>query len=201
VVKRGFFATCALIGLVACGAPKQQSASIHVSPPASVSSAAANGVVDSVLPSPVTSPVGTATTSPTGSTPPQFEARYAGPITAPRSADVSLAVPTAADDHPKISWSQALSTCGDAQCDPLPDVGTIELALATSPNTGTMRADGSIAPLMHDTLVYVMSWSGAICAESGPAPSGGSGPVRTETCTLLNFVDATTGAVLYSESG
>jgi hypothetical protein len=104
---------------------------------------------------------------------------------------------------PKVSWQAAYDTCtaGKSVClngvDP-----TITLALATSTAAGTAQSDGSMTPLMKDTLVYVMTWTNEPCTRKGgpPAPSGAATPTPLP-CTLLAFVDANSGAALYGAEG
>lgn len=131
-------------------------------------------------------------------------ATYSGPILAPATvaADVSLQVPAV---RPKISWQQAYDACksGEGTCDQQA-AAVISLASATSPNTGEISStDSSIKPLMHGTLVYVITQVGVPCAPSGVPAGPGTKPTTAPvyTCTFVNFVDAATGKVLYSTNG
>jgi hypothetical protein len=136
--------------------------------------------------------------------PANTDAIYVGRISTPIeyvNAGVSLAVPDATSSA-KISWSTAYSTCdsGDAICGKgaLP---TISLAVATARQAGNANPDGSIAPLMKDTLVYVMTFNGIPCIPKGgpPVPSPTHAPpTQAYSCVLLNFIDANSGQVLYS---
>jgi hypothetical protein len=102
------------------------------------------------------------------------------------------------------TWTQAYETCltGDSICDPT--VGpTITLALVTDLDSGQAQPDGSIRPLLDDTLSYVLTYTGVPCR-----PTGGSDPTSRKnvspdpvTCTVLNFVSAADAKVLYSFQG
>jgi hypothetical protein len=59
---------------------------------------------------------------------------------------------------------------GDAICD-LSQSPTIYLAEATVTSAGQIQDDGSLAPLMKDTLVYVLTWTNVPCTAAGPIPS------------------------------
>lgn len=131
-------------------------------------------------------------------------ATYSGPIVAPATvaAGVILQVPAV---QPQISWQQAYDACksGDGTCDQQA-AAVISLALATSPNAGEISStDSSIKPLMHGTLVYVITQVGVPCAPTwmpaGPSTKPITVPVYT--CTFVNFVDAATSKVLYSTNG
>jgi hypothetical protein len=77
---------------------------------------------------------------------------------------------------------------------------TVSLASATDPQAGQERTDGSIAPIMDDTLVYVMTQSGIPCSSVGPAART-TETLATYSCTFLSFIDAQTDVLLYSVSG
>jgi hypothetical protein len=85
-----------------------------------------------------------------------------------------------------VGWPAAYATCatGEAICPPGPGP-SIVLADATS--TGNNQ--------LNDTPVYVLTFAEQGCAPAGPAPSPSPVP-----CTLMNFVDATTGHFLYAIS-
>ncbi len=129
---------------------------------------------------------------------------YQGPAKATvdyMTAGVTVSSPGAVT--PKVSWQAAYDTCtaGESVC--LNGVApTITLALATSTAAGTAQSDGSMTPLMKDTLVYVMTWTNEPCIPKGgpPVPSGAATPTP-QPCTLLAFVDANTGAALYGAEG
>lgn len=130
--------------------------------------------------------------------------RYVGPITAPTSyarGVVTLSVPPLSVT-PTVSWETAYASCasGNAICEPGVSM-TISLASASDTRAGIARSNGSIIPVMNHTLVYVFLQNGAPCAPVGPPSSGAAGPARVLSCTILNFVDANTGAVLYSVQG
>ena len=130
-------------------------------------------------------------------------ADYQGAITAPidyRHSGISLAVPAAdAVDQAAVTASQAYANClsGAALCNKASGP-TIVLASATASQAGQLAADGSIVPLMPDTLVYMVSWTGVTCMPSGGPPRSPGTEPKTFSCTVLNFIDAMTGKVLYS---
>jgi hypothetical protein len=111
---------------------------------------------------------------------------------------ISLDVPPPSS-QPSVSWESAFqkscatSATGCDQGGPI----TISLAAATEKQAGQENPDGSIHPVMDNTLVYVISQSGNSCRPVGPAGKTTTSPV-TYACTSLNFVDAQTGKVLYS---
>jgi hypothetical protein len=126
---------------------------------------------------------------------------YLGPI--PRAVSygdtgITLAVPPDGAS-PSVSWQSAISNC--STCVAGAPV-SVSLALATELLAGQANSDGSIAPVMDKTLVYVLSQSGLTCSPAGPAgtPSssstGGSYP-----CVFLSFVDAHSGTDLYAVDG
>ncbi len=128
---------------------------------------------------------------------------YRGPITehvSLKQVDIEMDVPTG---KPAVSWEQAYQNCqtGDGICDSShPPV--ITLASVTAKNAGQMGEGDTIIPVMDKTLAYVVTQTGLKCLPVGPArPSGAvpSAPVA-ESCTLVNFIDAKTGTVLYSAS-
>jgi hypothetical protein len=134
-------------------------------------------------------------------------AAYLGPIPSDVTYDnagVTLKVPPA-NSRPTASWADAYTTncaTGDAICDPTQSP-TIYLATATTPSAGDTQPDGSIKPLLQDTLVYVIQWTDVPCTPVGPAaPEGAAASTPTTySCTILNLVDAETGKVLYSVQG
>ena len=134
-------------------------------------------------------------------------ASYAGPLTTTVVYDhggITLAAPSRARAA-AVSWADAYeANCrsGDAICD-LGQSPTIYLAEATVTSAGQIQDDGSLAPLMRDTLVYVLTWTNVPCTAAGPIPSPGStaGAPPASACTLINLIDAGTGKVLYSVQG
>jgi hypothetical protein len=126
---------------------------------------------------------------------------YAGALTTPRAdpeAGVTLSPPDGLT--PALSWQAAFATCatGESVCvagrDP-----SITLALATTTGAGTMQTDGTTVPLMKDTLVYVMTWRNEPCVPKGGPPTSAAPSPRP--CTLVAFVDATTGRAIYGAEG
>lgn len=134
-------------------------------------------------------------------------ANYDGPIRARavyENAGIILDVPSS-EQRASVAWSDAyVSNCttGDAICDPS-GPPTIVLAKATTTSAGEEQKDGSIAPIMKDTLVYVVQWTGVPCMPVGPMrPTNETAATAAKhSCTVMNFIDATTGLVLYSVQG
>lgn len=136
------------------------------------------------------------TTSPGESPPPVM---YAGSLNASSlsGADIRWDVPIG---DPDIDWHAAFAACstGVALCDRTRPA-VVTLASATSPRSGTANPDGTIDPLLDHTLVYVITQSGVPGAATGPARSGSAArQPELASCTLENYVDARTGAVLFS---
>ena len=129
---------------------------------------------------------------------------YEGPITSRISyanAGVILDVPSSTDGV--MSWSEVYTdncTSGDALCH-LGKAPTINLAVATTTNAGEAKGDGSIEPLMQGTLVYVIKWTDVACTPPVGPPGRIEPSAPANTCTILNFVDARSGGVLYSVEG
>jgi hypothetical protein len=147
-----------------------------------------------------------ATTS-TGAEQPLASATYAGAI-AERieylGGTITLDVPSPSA-RASVSWSSAYVTnceSGDAIC--VPDQkATVFLAVATISNAGAEQADGSLRPLISGALVFVIEYTGEQCARSGPADPEHTAKVTPtpELCTVLNFVDARSGKVVYTLEG
>lgn len=130
-------------------------------------------------------------------------AKYEGAISAPASypnEHISLEPPGSAT--PATGWSKAYETCstGDAICD-TSQSPTISLAKASDPDVGIKDSSGQVTkPILNDTLVWLIKYTAVPCAPVGP-PLTSSPPAaqpRTYTCTVLNFISAQDGAVLYS---
>jgi len=128
------------------------------------------------------SQVSTSTTSPDETTTTTSELptpSYAGAITAPISygdTGISLTRPSSSS-QPSVSWEAAFQNCSshEAICDPSSPI-TISLASATEKQAGQQNADGSLVPIMDNTLVYVISQSAVPCRPVGPArPTGNTG--------------------------
>jgi len=123
---------------------------------------------------------------------------YAGPLEATvryENSGISLTAPTA---QAATSWTDAYANClsGAAICDAT-SPPTISLANATVDKAGTAGPNGSLVPLLSNTLVYVLSWTGVPCAPAG-GPPGSKSTTQKFSCTLLNLVDAKSGKVLYT---
>ncbi len=132
-------------------------------------------------------------------------ATYLGPITTKieyENAGIVLDVPSSVDVGMSWSYAYARNCPGEAICH-LDRSPTIVLAEATSPNPTEMQADGSSKPLMQDTLVYVIKWTGVPCVPVGPpmVDEPGGSPPAIYSCTTLNLIDAVSGTVLFSVEG
>ncbi len=106
---------------------------------------------------------------------------------------------------PSISPQQAAETCtkGSSVC-PTSGVGTISLGVATSPYTGDFDSKGHVTPIMKSSLIYQLVWKNAKCMNSVSRIPGTTSAVllpRTNNCTYLVFVDAKTGATVFSLTG
>ena len=88
---------------------------------------------------------------------------------------------------------------GDAICEPgvSPDV---MLAKVTDTNTGPANSDGSMKSTLKDTLSWVITYPDVPCTPTGAASTVApdSQADRSRICTLVNFVSAANGDVLYS---
>jgi hypothetical protein len=141
--------------------------------------------------------MGTAVSSRTG-----VRAVYDGPLSSPLTypnLGIDLTPVSGTTAGPLISWQNALARCdtGEAICDPH-STGTVTLAQATTSRTGYPNADGSVRPLVNGSLVYVIRFNGVTCVPTGP--NSGSTASRTpgaKVCTVINLIDARTGAVLF----
>lgn len=139
-------------------------------------------------PTPSVSP--TAPTWPAG-------ACYVGDVPGPSydsRVGVSLTTPLPNQTAEKV-WTSVFASCltGDAICDP-GVAAVVSLAVATSTSAGHADPSGKLIPLMSNQLVYVLEQDGISCRAAGPA-----GATQTDhLCNGLNFIDADTGAVMYS---
>jgi hypothetical protein len=134
-------------------------------------------------------------------------ATYAGPIKSRivyEEAGITLEVPSFEQTF-GVTWSESyyVRNCitGDAICDSSKSP-TIVLAEATSPFPAEERPDGTLKPLLRDTLVYVVTFADTRCVAVGPYRPGHESATRAavRSCTVLNLIDATTGKVLFSSS-
>lgn len=112
-----------------------------------------------------------------------------------KDTSVDLAIPLVTQ-VPVLPWAVAVDKCasGDAICDTTVR-GSVALAVASSSSVGTLNDDKSVTPLMAKRLVYVLRQEGVECLPVGPA---GAPAPSVSVCDLTNFIDANTGAVLYS---
>jgi hypothetical protein len=129
---------------------------------------------------------------------------YVGPITSSATYDggsISLSVPSSSD-QPTASWQSTYANCasGDAICDPAYPM-SISLARVTDLQSGTAVPGGSISATLDNTLAYVFSQHNVPCSPVGPPASSVTTNAAGYECTILNFVDASSGSVLYSVQG
>lgn len=120
--------------------------------------------------------------------------------TTQRWADGSVTViPPRPGDVPAISVTDALATCGrGSACGSVSRLPVVLLGRATASGAGEQNPDGSLTPVMADTLVFEMIWSGLTCLPAvGTATGTVSGAPAYDDCTTVAWVDATTGAALY----
>lgn len=126
------------------------------------------------------------------------EGRLTAPTTYEQSG-ISLAPPLSGD-APSVTPQAAYNDClsGDAICSPGISP-TIVLARVTDMHSGTQGPDGSLIPLMNNRLVFVLRFDGEMCVPAGVLP--GSPAPQPQPCSAVNFIDAATGAVIYSVQG
>ena len=127
--------------------------------------------------------------------------RYLGSVTSERIFNGDEILPPG-DAHPRLTWEQAYSACqrytSGATCDPGGPL--ISLARVTTTGSGHARPDGTIAPLLNATLVYVLDWPDETCVPTGGVPGASRTPV-SEPCEMLSYIDAITGNGLFAVSG
>src|SRR5262249_33376090 len=114
-------------------------------------------------------------------------ATYAGRLAQPVNysvAGISLTPPTG---DPRLDWPSAVSTCDTAR----------SVCAANSPATLTLPNATTTNALVHDQLVYVLTFTGVPCRPVGPATT----PPAPQTCTTINLIDADSGEVLFSAEG
>lgn len=111
---------------------------------------------------------------------------------------ITLAVPPD-EASPAVSWQSAVSNCSTCVTDaPV----SVSLALATELQAGQANSNGSITPVMDQTLVYVLSQSGLTCSAAGPAGTPSSSSTsESYACVRFRFVDAHSGKDLYAVDG
>lgn len=126
---------------------------------------------------------------------------YLGAITAPEAftrSGIVLSVPDSAS-VPIVGLSAVDVSCASGEAICASGAAAVTLARATSKLAGTASESGILEPLMKDTLVYVVRWTGVPCAPTGgPARSTSGTSGLTTTCELVDFLDAQTGKVLYA---
>lgn len=113
-------------------------------------------------------------------------------------AGITMSPPTT--DSAAVQATDALAVCGSTASCPS-GAATVELAIVTDTQSTTVDAAGKTTPVMDHKLVWALSWTNVPCSHSGPGPLPGQsvGP-RTTTCDITAFVDANTGAFIYTLS-
>ena len=132
------------------------------------------------------------------SVPPASYVGAIGKTIAYENAGVLLEVPS--PTAVAVPWSDAyVNNCksGEAICD-LSQSPTIYLADVTVTSAGQAREDGSIEPLLKGVLAYVIQYDNVPCTPLGPPQAQDT---TAYPCTILNFIDANSGKVLYSMQG
>lgn len=130
--------------------------------------------------------------------------KVVGPLTTPTSyknAGIELVPDLSATSLNVVSASSAYGFCGHGEgaCSTAGSP-TISLARASLPDAGKANSDGSIAPMIANKLVYVITWQGVPCKPAGgpiKPTSNSTSPSKSYICTMINLVDATSGAFLY----
>lgn len=110
-----------------------------------------------------------------------------------------IVVPPDPSDIPSVSTEDAVATCDSGSaCGSIDALPAIRLGRATTTDAGTVGADGSLrAPIMEDTLVFEMIWTGEPCLPVGGTSIRAPGTTpNPESCTTIAWVDATTGEPL-----
>ena len=101
---------------------------------------------------------------------------------------------------PAIEWQNALSVCSrDGVCDA--SEATVSLASVTVTDFGRVGSGGSVDRTIDHRLSYVIRWDHVICGASGGPPGATRAPTPAAACTLIDLVDANTGAYEMAVSG
>lgn len=115
------------------------------------------------------------------------------------NAGITMSPPTTQIAAIQAKDALAVCTSGVASCPDGP--AAAELAIATDSGSGRVDAAGKMTLLMNHKLVWALSWSDVQCTHSGPPPLPGASPApRFTACDVVAFVDANTGAFLYTLS-
>lgn len=147
--------------------------------------------------------LGGCTSSPGQRVPEPAGVVYSGRVTVNAvyfDGSVELAPPGHA--KPRLTWQQALNHC-DGGC----DYGTtphVSLAIATTPQTGSLRADGTTKPASARVLSYVVISRNQQCWSSGgPAPGPGRprSTMLAALCDKVQLINANTGKIEYAAYG
>jgi hypothetical protein len=137
-------------------------------------------------------------------------ATYDGPTVASTNAiqGITIASPSlkTLTTQVTVPAATAYANCltGDAVC----QVGiapSITIGYVTSADAGTADSSGNLVPAMANTLAYILTWKNTLCIYTRPLGQSSKAPGVTQspshTCTMTDYIDATTGKVLYSTSG
>jgi hypothetical protein len=121
--------------------------------------------------------------------PPGYPAAAAAQmLTAPRTVGQNIDLfPPAVGNSPVVTASDAYARCATEGVCYKGAAPSIQVAVITIPQV--QAPDGGA---ITKRLAFVLTWSTEPCQGNGP---GGSSPT---TCTLTDFVDAQSGATLYS---
>lgn len=126
---------------------------------------------------------------------------YVRVATTEKWGDVAvIVVPPSPGDVPSVSTEVAVATCNNGSaCGSIDQLPAIRLGRATTAEAGTLNADGSLkTPVMDDTLVFEMIWTGEQCLPVvGTSTRAPDTTLHYFSCTTIAWVDATTGEALF----
>lgn len=166
---------------------------------ACASSAAGTSSVISTLPS----------VSATSSPPPSgIEPVYLGPVSSIQRLDGGdvIVSPPDASETANASWRTAFQMCSDGTgvCTDS-SIPSIALGDVTTEAAGSAGPNGTIIPLINNSLTYVVRWDKVPCPPSaGPADESSSSSPSDQPaklCTLIDLVDANSGQYVYAFEG
>jgi hypothetical protein len=120
-------------------------------------------------------------------------------------ASITLAPPKVQVASVRATAAYDLCRTGVAAC-PDGQPTSAELASMTDASYGTTQADRTFRQPLNGTLVWAFSWRNITCPPSsgGALVPGNSGPKGTSAPTICDevaFVDATSGAFLFTYTG
>lgn len=134
------------------------------------------------------------------------EPEYLGRVTSIQrldGGDIVVSPPTASQT-PKASWQTAFGVCSDGtgvcvdSSLPVISVGDV-----ITKATGDAGANGTIIPLVNNSLTYILRWDNVVCPPSaGPTElNSDSTTAEKKTCTLIDLVDAESGKYVFAFEG